>query len=481
MPSQVQYHRERVLWAGKAHRLGLSAVVLYLAQYSLLLVAGCAPVLEAVLPPEKAELEVEVQALVNEHVARVQTSPEDARTHATLGLVYEANEMWSSAVQCFANAAELDSENALWEFHRAICLERAGHRDQELELLQALLPRLDELAALHQRLGAALLEDGQLAEAEREFRRAGELAPSNPEPVVGCAQVLVMRGDAAQARDLLVRVVMQNPDYKEARYALGLALHELGMEDQARREMALGVGAEPRSLADPLTAEKESYAVSTRELLRRGLALITRREFPGAVALLERAAAKRENGARVLGSLAWAYLGALEYEKARVTAIRVTELDAAEPKAYLTLAFACLGLERADDALLFVERALELAPDEAEVHYTNGRVLGARGEFDKARVALARAIELDQHDLRFPVYLGRVELETGLVAQAVARFRATLHLDPGHLPARTNLARALLVAGDFDAARVEIDAIRRISPNHPKLAGLEKGLEMFTK
>lgn len=477
----MQSYRERVGRLAKASGLRLFAVVLCLTPYMPLLVVGCAPVQEAVSPPPNVELEAEVQALVDEHLDRVRAAPDDARVHGSLGLVYEANELWSSAAVCFADAAELDSENALWDFHRAICLGESGHAGQEFELLEALLPRLPDLAALHQRLAAAYVEQGRVAEAEREYRRAGELAPGNPEPVVGCAQVLVMRGKSAEARDLLLRVVMQNPNYKEARYALGLALHELGMEDQALREMVLGVGAEPRSLADPLTAEKDSYAVSTRELVRRGLSLVARREFAPAVALLERAAAKDENDAQVLRSLAWAYLGALEYEKARLTALSVIAIDAAHPKAYLTVAFACLGLERADEALVFAERALVVAPGVAEVHYTSGRVLGARGEIDKARIALERAIELDEHDLRFPVYLGRIELETGFVTQALDRFRATLRLDPGHLPARTNLARALLVAGDFEAARAEIEAVRRISPNHPKLAGLDKGLALFTK
>lgn len=453
-----------------------------LAASSLTLVLmACAPKPEVVLLPPTSEVEAEVRALIDDHITRVKAAPSDAKAHGSLGLVYEANELWASAAASFAIAAQLDPGEALWELHRAISIGKAGQPEEELELLQAAARKLEGVAAVHHRLAVALLEDGQLAEAEREFRRAGELAPNNSEPVVGCARVLILRGEAAEARELLERVVVLDPKYKSGHYALGLALRELGEDERAERELALGLGAKPRFLADPLTAEKEGYAVSAGERVRRGLAMVARGEFKAAIELLELATDKRPDDAQALGGLAWAHLGALDYENARAVALRAVELDETSPKAYLTLAFAYLGLERPDAALEQSTRALELAPDAAEVHYTHGRVLGARGEFDEARTALERAIELDPADVRFPVYLGRVELETGLHAEAVERFLAVLTMNPGHLPARVNLVRALLVFGDFDSAREELEALRKLSPNHPKLAGLELALEQFTK
>lgn len=462
----LDYSNLRAAWVASSFALALTA---------------CSPEPVVVLPPPALQAEAEVRALIDDYVTRAKAAPSDARAHGSLGLVYEANELWSSAASCFEAATRLDPSEPLWELHHAICLGKAGRPEDELRLLQSVVRRLDSEAAVHHRLATALLEDGQLVEAEREFRRAGDLTPNNSEPVVGCARVLILRGQAEEARELLERVVVLDPKYKSGHYALGLALRELGEDVRAERELALGLGGKPRFLADPLTAEKESYAVSASERARRGSAMVVRGEFAGAIDLLGLALQKRPDDAHALGSLAWAHLGALDYENARKVALRTIELDADSPKAYLTLAFAYLGLERADDALAQSTRALELAPDAAEVHYTHGRVLGARGEFDSARAALERAIELDPADLRFPVYLGRIELETGLHAEAVERFLAVLTLNPGHLPARVNLVRALLVFGDFDSAREELDALRSLSPNHPKLEGLMLALEQFTK
>ncbi len=96
-------------------------------------------------------------------------------------------------------------------------------------------------------------------------------------------------------------------------------------------------------------------------------------------------------------------------------------------------------------AIEYAERALKLAPNNADVHDTYGMLLLKKGDADKAVAAIGRARQL-----------------------APERRDVQLHL-----------AKALLKAGRKDEARKELEALQAVKANFPgkdEVAGLLKGL-----
>ncbi len=144
----------------------------------LFVLAGCGPSSrEPVAPGHRDDLDVRVRQLLDKHLAAARTSPGDARAHATLGLVYEANGLWSEALRSFANAVALDRTEPLWRYHQAIAHRQLGEFGPALELLRGAARQRSDSAAIQQRLGSVLLETGAFDEALEHFRLATELAP----------------------------------------------------------------------------------------------------------------------------------------------------------------------------------------------------------------------------------------------------------------------------------------------------------------
>ena len=159
-----------------------------------------------VVPSDLSRLDPELVALIRQQAEQVRANPRNAAAHGRLGLVYEANAMFSQARTCFANAAKLAERAPLWNYHLAIALRQTGDFDGSLELLGTLAEQHPKFAALQHRLGDALFESGRLEEAETAFQKAVQLNRSAPVPCVSLADVKIRQGDYAAAVDFLLPI-----------------------------------------------------------------------------------------------------------------------------------------------------------------------------------------------------------------------------------------------------------------------------------
>ncbi|MGB7491201.1 MAG: tetratricopeptide repeat protein, partial [Thermoanaerobaculia bacterium] len=217
----------------------------------LLQAAGRPPV----LPQNLDLLEPAVAELIRSAALEVEAEPDQAEAHGRLGMVYEANNLWPEAESCYENAAALDPRDYRWRYRLAVAGRQTGNLERSLELLQQLVTERPELAPAHQRLALALLERGELAGARFHCQRLIELKPAAPQGYTGLANVHLLEGDAAGAVSLLESALRLQPEDRQAHYLLGLSLRALGRQDEASRELAMGLGATPSYLPDALDVE----------------------------------------------------------------------------------------------------------------------------------------------------------------------------------------------------------------------------------
>ncbi|MBS0557864.1 MAG: sulfotransferase [Proteobacteria bacterium] len=111
-----------------------------------------------------------------------------------------------------------------------------------------------------------------------------------------------------------------------------------------------------------------------------------------------------------------------------------------------------------------MQRALAQRPHDALYHNTYGNVLADAGEFDAAIAALRRACELKPDFAAAWYNLGIVLVRCVRYREAEAALRRALAIDPRNAGARAQLADALKVAGDNDAAIAEY---RKVLAAHP--------------
>jgi tetratricopeptide (TPR) repeat protein len=134
------------------------------------------------------------------------------------------------------------------------------------------------------------------------------------------------------------------------------------------------------------------------------------------------------------------------------------------------------SLKRWDEARIVLERALEVAPQDAEANYSLGMVFAQGGDTDKAYEHLQRALKAR------PVYpealnnLGVLYLVTQRRDQAVGSFEQCIRVAPAFDQAYLNLARVYALEGARDKARgVLLDLLKQ----HPDHAQGKQALEQL--
>jgi type IV pilus biogenesis/stability protein PilW len=86
------------------------------------------------------------------------------------------------------------------------------------------------------RMGVTYLDQRNLPMAMREFAKASELDPGNPEVEMALGLAYQARGDRSKAEEHLRRAIDMKPEYADARNNLGIVLAERKAWDEAIRE-----------------------------------------------------------------------------------------------------------------------------------------------------------------------------------------------------------------------------------------------------
>lgn len=417
-------------------------------------------------------VEPDVKDLVERQVALVRADPSSAKAHGSLGLVYEANELWVPAAASFGNAATLEPSQPLWNYHRSIALREAGNVEEADKLLRASAAALPDVPGVQHRLGSLLCDAGELDAAGQAFQRALAKAPDQPEILVGLAFVDLGREDFAGARDLCLRALKRDSAYQQAHYALGLAFRGLGDSKNAYTAMTQGAAGKRRYLDDPLSAELRTYQVNTMSLVAEANRLGQAQRRDEALAIWARIAARNPGDKAILTNYGSALLAAGRTDEAIATLSRSLALDANEPVTHVNLCEAYVEAGKLDLALEHGDKAVALAPDSSRAHRARARALAARKSYPEAHAELTEAVRIDPKDPTSLTALGEICTLLGRPEEAVTWFRSALDLDPSNFPVRVNLAFLTLRTGDAEAARIQLKELQRMAPDHPRVKAL---------
>lgn len=124
------------------------------------------------------------------------------------------------------------------------------------------------------------------------------------------------------------------------------------------------------------------------------------------------------------------------------------------------------GMDR-DEALTMAEqnadKAIELAPDDAEAHYIRARLHVERNEIDKAIIRYARAIELNPSESRILNGSADALLYVGRTDEGIDRIRQAMGIDPFHPDDfHWQMSWALWQNGDCESAETSMRRMDKI-------------------
>ncbi|MCH7720538.1 MAG: tetratricopeptide repeat protein [Planctomycetes bacterium] len=427
---------------------------------------------DAVQPVQTSGLDPDLVVMIARYTDEVRAAPADARRHAVLGAVYEANQLWPEAHACYVNASSLDTDDRTWAYHAAVTQREIGDAAGALAAYRKLAVAYPDFAPLQYRLGHALLESGEHEEAAQAFRKTIALVPDVAHGYLGAGDVKIRTGDFQGAVDYLKRATEIAPDIGMAHYLLGMAYRGLGDMDSARRELARGVGSSTAFLIDRWSDETSQYVVGLARQLDIAADHIEAGRSTEAVVVLEKALTRRPNDINVMNNLSIAYMRLGRVEDAHHILLRAEGIDDQAFMTYINLASCFLRMNRLDEALAYSDRSVELGSAVGRVHFTRGRILTNLGRYEDARAALTTAASLDARNPEVYLMLGEVCSRLQRYVEAKEHFAQGAKRIPDSLPAQVNLCLMSMRLGDLDEAATALAAAQQLAPDHPRVAAM---------
>lgn len=253
----------------------------------------------------------------------------------------------------------------------------------------------------------------------------GGCGGDSPEALIASGKDFLGKNDSKAAVIQLKNALQKNPELGEARFLLGKALLDSG--DVAGAEVEL------RKAFDLKYASDQSIPLLAQALLATGKAKKVTDEF------------------------------------AKV------EFPTAEPlanlKTTLSIAYAAQGNREAAQKAL--DEALSAKPDYAPAQLANARIKAGSRNFAEAQAIVDGVLAKNPTDDEALMFSGSLQAIKGNLEAAIALYRKAIEARPDSLQAHAAVISSLFQQQKLEEAVKQIDALKKIAPQHPQTLYLD--------
>jgi tetratricopeptide (TPR) repeat protein len=343
---------------------------------------------------------------------------------------------------------------------RALALYDQRSRDEaQVVAEQALALDPNAVVALDIR-GRACFHQGDLAQAEADFRRVVELDPEFADGWGHLGGLLSRNGDLPAALAAVTRAVTLAPGDRVHRYNRCVVLIQLGRPNEAMEQAAVGLSLDPDDLdlhqvRAGIFLERREEALALAEVEIALARDSTWAKGYGIRAEVARRAGRLHEAVEELGRLLWLEpmasiyadraglrreLGdpegaALDYEAA-------LELEPGLGRAWRQLGRLHVARGRPAEGQRVIEEWLERNPGEGDAWAILGDAHREQGDLDQALRCLDKAVDALPESASPRMERCVVLHELGRLEEALADARAAVELDPENVRAWSNLSVA---------------------------------------
>jgi tetratricopeptide (TPR) repeat protein len=399
------------------------------------------------------ENEPELAKAVEEARTKVLRQPRSAEAWGGLGKLLFANGMGEDSLVCFGEAARLDPAEPRWPYLHGLA--------QQAINLEGAIPHFREAAhrahtgaaanIVRLRYGEALARKGETAEATRVLH---EVLRNNPDEVRALFMLGVLASDAndldeAEA-DFLKCVSSPLTRQRATTRLAGIALQR-GDEAAAKQYSKQAKSYPPFDPEgpDPYAEEYKSLLIGRRARLVRAEGMVRDGALQEAVELLE----------------------------------PLTQLDDAEPEAFVKLGMAYAQLGKYKEAEKVLRRGLAGGHDQVQAHFLlcvalfdQAEKSGARSGFEEASEQARQTIALKSDHAYAHLYLGLALNKLGKPEEGIKELEKAERISPESTDPHLHLGEALLAAGQKEKGIAQLEKAEEVAKDgdlRPRLA-LEK-------
>jgi tetratricopeptide (TPR) repeat protein len=359
--------------------------------------------------PETSDMTIPVARVISEARRAAIAEPGSAAAVGRYCQLLHAHWRLGEAAACYEIAHRLAPQDFRWVYLLAGVEEihgaDAGHVE---ELFRKAIRLAPGFAPVYVRYADALLRLGRWSEARDNYVAALERDSGLVMAHRGLGQAATLLGDLPLAVEQLEQAGVLSPQDRITQVALARVYTLTGRGEQAAKaaRKAREFKSEA-SLPDQFFFEIEGLAVDPESLRKRLALSLQKGNYDAAI---EAAMLLEESGAPA----------------ARQQMIMRIKRRAME--------FAVAG--DFDAALVEFERAVRLAPNDAEIEHNWGTLLLRSGELEGAKQHFEKAIEINPQSADSFYNLGLVLEGLGRSDEAIARFNSAALINPQHVAAK---------------------------------------------
>ncbi len=122
-----------------------------------------------------------------------------------------------------------------------------------------------------------------------------------------------------------------------------------------------------------------------------------------------------------------------------------------------------------EQALIPMQKAAALSPEDVEAHYNLGVVLQESGRLDEAQASCRQALRINPDYADAHGNLGVILQKSGRLLEAEASFRQALQINPAYAAAHCNLGNVLNDLGCFKEAAASLRRALQITPDNAEM------------
>lgn len=299
-------------------------------------------------------------------------------------------------------------------------------------------------------------QNGQFDEAEQLYRSIILIHPGHPEANhnIGSIALLKKQPDVAQMH--FMKALEADPARGQYWLSYIDALFQAGQLVAAREVMAM--------------ARKNGLQGDDADVLEATLkgSVITHSTSSGHVKSNKPASSQPQQNVSNPGKQQIDALIALfnhgRYQEAADSSRAMTMQFPSHSFGWATLGVVLQQLGRNEEALQPLQKAVELAPRDAQAHGNLGNTLSYLGRLDEAETSFRRALKINKNFAEAHLNLGATLHDLGRFGEAEISYRRALQLKPGLADAHYNLGNTLKSQGKLEEAVASYHKALQIAP-----------------
>ncbi|HET6185286.1 MAG TPA: XrtA/PEP-CTERM system TPR-repeat protein PrsT [Acetobacteraceae bacterium] len=366
----------------------------------------------------------------------------DARLALADGEVWKAKDRVAHALALQPKSPEVRELNAL-------VLQFSGDRDGALDALNKLIAEQPQaIPALLQRAGL-LLSMNKRDEARKDVEAALALDPRNPQARFYQAELQLADGKNRDAEATLQKLQPLFPYYPRGYLLMAMAAARNGETQVAEDSAATYISHVPQDVS--------GYALLAELYLRSNRPDL-------ALQPLNQAVQAGKTNAAIYQMLGQSEMAVRRPDLAADAFAKLRELVPDNVQAIAESAGALAAAGRFDDALSLLQQSLTKNPTSPELQAALVSTALSSGDIGKANAALAEVKKSGGSTPEVENLTAAVQMADLDADGAVATLQKLVKEKPDLLAARTNLARALSLAGRGQEAEAELKTVLQADP-----------------